>query len=259
MTVHAEVRFCVLLVMAEKGQGQAHANPRPPTPCGRGRNPAPGEKGHVLSNRRGAHGSLPAMTGLTDFLTHAFKTIARAVAETDGNAGLFKQPELVPKTVKRRVSAELKRPGVLLRHLIFLMALQVGLAPLVPRPASNYFETSEGEPEARKAFFSVLPILAREAPDFLHGPVIVPTCGPVPAAPLIARWEAMLYTLKYRQRRARCLARTIQRGKAAGEARPFITPIPKAHTMPAALGLVLGGLTVRLIEALKNWPDFDTS
>ncbi|MEO1966978.1 hypothetical protein [Hyphomonas sp.] len=199
------------------------------------------------------------MTDLTVFLLHAFRTIARAVAETGVNAGLFKHPELISKTVKRRVSAELKRLGVLLRRLIFLMALQVELEPLVPRPVSNYFEKSEGEPKPRKAFFSVLPLPATEAPDFLHGPVIVPTRAPVPAAPLIARWEAMLDTLRYRQRRAKCLARTIQRWKAAGEARPFITPIPKTHTMPAALGIVSGGLTVQLIEALHDWPSFDTS
>ena len=69
----------------------------------------------------------------------------------------------------------------------------------------------------------------------------------------------MLDTLRYRQRRAKCLARTIQRWKAAGEARPFIAPIPKTHTMPAALGIVSGGLTVQLIEALHDWPSFDTS
>jgi hypothetical protein len=49
------------------------------------------------------------MTDLTDFITHAFKTIARAVAEAGVNADLFKQPELISKTLKRRVSAELKR------------------------------------------------------------------------------------------------------------------------------------------------------
>jgi hypothetical protein len=199
------------------------------------------------------------MTDLTVFLLHAFRTIARAVAETGVNAGLFRHPELISKTVKRRVLAELKRLGILLRRLIFLMALQVELAPLTPRPASNYFEKSEGEPKPRKAFFSVLPVPASEAPDFLHGPVIVPTRGPVPAAPLIARWEAMLDTLKHHKRRAKCLARTIQRWKAAGEARPFIAPIPKTHAMPAALGLVSGGLTVQLIEALKDWPSFNTS
>ncbi|WP_155840112.1 hypothetical protein, partial [Hyphomonas jannaschiana] len=118
---------------------------------------------------------------------------------------------MISKTVKRRVSAELKRLAVLLRRLIFLMALQVELAPLVPRPVSNYFEKAEGEAKPRKAFFSVLPTPASEAPDFLHGPITVPMRGAVPAAPLIARWEAMLDTLKYRQRRAKCLARTIQR------------------------------------------------
>jgi uncharacterized protein involved in cysteine biosynthesis len=75
------------------------------------------------------------MTDLTDFITHAFKTIARAVAEAGVNADLFKAPELIQKTLKRRVSAELKRLAVLLRRLIFLMALQVELAPVKPRLA----------------------------------------------------------------------------------------------------------------------------
>ena len=207
----------------------------------------------------GGCATLRLMTHPTDFITHAFKTIARAVAEAGVNADLFKQPEFIPKTLKRRVSAELKRLAVLLRRLIFLMALQVELAPLVPRPASNYFEKTEGEPEARKAFFSVLPVPAGEAPDFLHGPITVPTRGLVPAAPLIARWEAMLDTLKFCKRRAKCLARTIQRWKADGEARPYVAPIPRTHAMPAPLGIVSGGLTVQLIAALRDWPPADTS
>ena len=199
------------------------------------------------------------MTHYSDFIIHAYKTIARAVAEAGVNADLFKQPEFIPKTLKHRVSAELKRLAVLLRRLIFLMALQVELAPVVPHPASNYFEKSEGEPETRKAFFSVLPVPAGEAPDFLHGPITVPLRGPVPAAPLIARWEAMLETLKFCRRRAKCLARTIQRWKAEGEARPYIAPVPRTHAMPAALGIVSGALTVQLTEALRDWPPADTS
>ncbi|HAE27922.1 MAG TPA: hypothetical protein DCG58_12235 [Hyphomonas adhaerens] len=199
------------------------------------------------------------MTDLTDFFSHAYYTIARAVAEAGVNADLFKHPELIPKTLKRRVSAELKRLAVLLRRLIFLMALQVELAPVKPRPGSNYFEKSEGEPEERKAVFSVLPAPAGETPDFLHGPITVPMRGPVPAAPLIARWQAMLDTLKHHKRRAKCLARTIQRWKAEGEARPYIAPIPKTYALPATLGIVSGGLTVQLIEALRGWPAADTS
>jgi hypothetical protein len=100
---------------------------------------------------------------------------------------------------------------------------------------------------------------AGETPDFLHGPITVSTRGPVPAASLIARWEAMLATLKFCRRRAKRLARTIQRWKAGGEARPYIGPISRTHAMPAALGIVSGGLTVQLIEALRDWPPVDTS
>ena len=199
------------------------------------------------------------MTDLSDFIQHAHRTIARAVAETGVNADLIQFPEMIRKSVKRRVSAELKRLGVLLRRLIFLMALRVELAPLVPRPASNYFEKAEGEPKPRRLFFSVLPSSASEAPDFLRGPVMVPMRGPVPAGPLIDRWIAMLATIKYAGYRANRLARTIQRWKAAGETRPYIAPIPKNYTMHHSMALVSGGLTVQLIEALKDWPTFDTS
>ena len=194
------------------------------------------------------------MTDLTYFFSHAYYTIARAVAEAGVNADLFKHPELIPKTLKRRVSAELKRLAVLLRRLIFLMALHVDLAPVKPRPGSNYFETSEGESET-KYTFSLMPMPAGETPDFLRGPQIVPDRGPVLAAPLIDRWQAMLETLRDSERRAKCLARTLQRQQARGEPKPFITPVPKTHAMPAALGIVSGGLTVQLIDALKGWPD----
>jgi hypothetical protein len=73
-----------------------------------------------------------AWTGKGLSLTHAWKTLAHAIAETGVNADLFKAPETAPKTVKRRVLAELKRLGVLLRLLIFLKALRVELAPVTP-------------------------------------------------------------------------------------------------------------------------------
>ena len=69
----------------------------------------------------------------------------------------------------------------------------------------------------------------------------------------------MLETLKFCRRRAKCLARTIQSWKAGGEARPYIVPISRTHAMRAALGIVSGGLTVQLIEALRDWPPAGTS
>ena len=194
------------------------------------------------------------MTDRAGFLSHALYTIARAIAEAGVNVDLFKTPETIAKSVNRKVRAELKRLAVLLRRLIFLMALQMELAPLKPRIGSNYYEPKQ-EDAAYRYVFTMVPAPSRPCPHFLKGPVTVPSRGPVPAAPLIARWQAMLDTLKHHKRRAKCLARTIQRWQAAGEARPHVPPIPNAHRMPAAIALVSGGLTVQLIEALKNWPD----
>jgi hypothetical protein len=195
------------------------------------------------------------MTDLTDFLSHAWKTLARAIAEVGVHADLDQVPEQISKAVKRRVSAELKRLAILLRRLIFLMALQVELAPVKPRMGRNYFEKSEGEAKKKICTFSLMPTLAGETPCFLKGPQTVPDRGPVLAESLIDRWQAMLETLKNAQRRAKCLARTLQRQKAEGEPKPYIVPIPNTHNFPAALGLVSGGLTVQLIDALKTWPD----
>jgi hypothetical protein len=194
------------------------------------------------------------MTDRTDFFSQAFYTLARAIAEAGVNVDLFKNPQTIAKSVNRRVRAELKRLAVLLRRLIFLLALQMELAPLKPRIGSNYYEPKQ-EDAAYRYVFTMVPAQSRPCPHFLKGPVIVPSRGPVPAAPLIARWQAMLDTLKHHKRRARRLARTIQRWQAAGEVRPHVPPILHAHRMPAAIALVSGGLTVQLIEALKRWPD----
>jgi len=197
------------------------------------------------------------MKDSTDFFSQAFYTIARAIAEAGVNADLFKTPEMIAKSVRRRVRAELRRLAILLRRLIFLVALQMELAPLPPRTGSNYYEPKKPDADYRYVF-TMLPAPSRPCPHFLKGPVIVPSRGPVPAAPLIARWQAMLETMKHHKRRARHLARTIQRWQAAGEAWPHVPPIPRSQHMPAALGLVSGGLTAQLVEALKAWPDPDT-
>ena len=198
------------------------------------------------------------MTDGTDFLSQAWYTLARAIAAAGVNADMDKTPETIAKSVNRRVRAELKRLAVLLRRLIFLMALQIELAPLKSRIGSNYYEPKRPDADYRYVF-TMVPAQAGSCPHFLKGPVTVPSRGPAPAAPLIARWQAMLDTMKHHQRRARRLARTIQRWKAAGEARPHVPPIPNTHRMSAALGLISGGLTVPLIEALKDWPSADTS
>ena len=198
------------------------------------------------------------MTDLTGFFSHARQTIGRAIAMAGIKAGLLDIPKTISKTVKRRCLSELKRLGILLRRLIFLMALKVELAPVKPRLGANYFEKSEGETK-RKCTFSFVPTSAGETPDFLRGPLTVPDRGSVLAAPLIDRWQAMLEALQGAERRAKCLARTLQRQQAEGAPKPYIMPLPKTCVMPHDVALVSGGLTVQLTEALKAWPDPDTS
>jgi hypothetical protein len=106
------------------------------------------------------------MTDLSDFFSHAWQTIGRAIAMAGIRAGLSEVPETISKTVKRRCQAELKRLGILLRRLIFLMALHAQLAPVKPRPGSNYFEKTEGETKS-KYTFSHVPTQAGKVLDFL--------------------------------------------------------------------------------------------
>jgi len=201
---------------------------------------------------------LACMTDLTGFFSHAWKTITRAIMEAGVKAGLRDVPETISKSVRRRCRAELKRLGLLLRRLIFLMALHVKPAPVKLRLGVNYFEKTDVETKP-KPHFSLMPTQAGKAPDFLRGPITVPDRGPVLAAPLMDRWIAMLEVLRDSDRRARCLARTLQRQKAAGAPRPYLAPIPKTHAMHREVALVSGGLTVQLIEALRGWPEPDTS
>ena len=66
---------------------------------------------------------------------------------------------------------------------------------------------------------------------------------------------SLLDALKHRERRAKLLARTLQRWKAKGERRPYVPPLTYRHRLPAQLGLIAGALTVQLNAAFEDWPD----
>ena len=85
-----------------------------------------------------------AMTDRTAFLSQAFNTLARAIAKAGVNVGLYKTPETISKSLNRRVRAELKRLAVLLRRLIFLLALQMELAPLTGADRQQLLRAQEG-------------------------------------------------------------------------------------------------------------------
>jgi len=181
--------------------------------------------------------------------------IARAVAEAGVDANLHRAPAKISKSVKRRCMADLKRLTLMIRRLIFLIALSMDLAPLKPRRASNYFEAKAPAPQADTVSFQVAPTSPGECPHFLRGPLMLPQPGPVDAAPILARWTALLHVLKTHHRRARSLARTLARWQAAGEAKPVILPMAKVQRLNPTLGLIANALPMLISQELKKWPD----
>lgn len=189
------------------------------------------------------------------FISQAFEAIARALAEVGVDANLHRRPVVISKSVKRRCLAELRRLTTLIRRLIFLMALSMELAPLTPREGRNYFRDEEVAPAPRRRGLRITPASPGAFPDNLQSLPVQRPAGPVNAAPVIARWWAMLNALKHHERRAKYLARTLQRWRARREPRPYVLTMAGSHRMPAALGLIAGALTVRLNAALQGWED----
>lgn len=195
------------------------------------------------------------MTGHAAFLNEALKTIARALAEAGVDADLHRQPATLSKSLKRRCMAELRRLTILIRRLIFLVALSIELAPLVRREGRNYFSDADAQPGPRRYSLRLAPAPAGVFPGSFRAISGVSVSGPVSAAPVIARWAALCLAVKYQVRRAKSLARTLQRWQAAGVPQPYVLPMARTHRLSPALGLVSGALTVRLNEALRRWPD----
>jgi len=187
------------------------------------------------------------------FIVQAWKTIARALAEAGVAADLDLKPATLLKCTRRQCMARLRQLAIMIRRLIFLMALSIEPAPLVSRPKGNYFETEKAPPK-RCLSFRITPDVSGVFPGSVraysgHHP------GPVPAAPVIAKWSALLLALKHCERRAARLARTLQRWRTEDVAKPYVPPMRHTHRLPREPGLLAGALTLQLTLALTGWPD----
>ncbi|MCA8898377.1 MAG: hypothetical protein KDA39_06605, partial [Hyphomonas sp.] len=161
----------------------------------------------------------------------------------------------IAKKVKRRLTSELRRLAVLLRRLIFLMALSMEFAPAASREGRNWFRPDDTTPKARRLIFRLAPAPSGPFPDSLRPVAHIPQPGPVDAAPVTARWHAMLDVLKHARRRATRLARTLQRWQATGVAKPYVLPMARTHRLTPELGLIAGAFTLLINQALTRWPD----
>ncbi|MEZ5998822.1 MAG: hypothetical protein R3B98_09030 [Hyphomonas sp.] len=195
------------------------------------------------------------MRDLRAFLHEAFEAVRAAVLDFGVRAGFERLTPRITKAARRRCLSGMRQLAILIRRLIFLMALSIELAPADPREGWNFFNSDD--PKAKRAWrgLSLVPPVSRPFPDHLRtlsGPAIA---GKVSAIPVVTRWVRLLEALSHREQRARQLARILRRWRAAGEAKPHVRPMARVHRLPPKLGLIAGALTVQLTTALQGWPD----
>ena len=192
---------------------------------------------------------------LAPFLNQAWNTLAHALADAAIAADLDLQPATLAKSVKRRCLAELRRLETLIRRLIFLMALSVELAPILPREGRNYFREEDAVPSPRKRSFRIASAASGAFRGSVEGVSGGLQPGPVDAAPVIARWTQLTRVWQSRERRAKLLARTLQRWQVKGEPKPYVLPMARLHRFSPELGLIASALPMLINKALIRWPD----
>lgn len=189
------------------------------------------------------------------FIIQAWKMLAYALAEAGMDADLDLRPATLSKGARRRCMAELRRLAVLIRRLIFLIALSVEVKPVAPQEGRNYFREEVADPARGRQSFCIVPAACGPFPEILRSVPGVSQGAAVDAAPVIARWRALLDALKFRERRAKNLARTLLRWQAQGEPRPWVAPMARTYRFSPELGLVASALPMLLNRALLRWPD----
>ncbi|MEZ5946920.1 MAG: hypothetical protein R3C04_08755 [Hyphomonas sp.] len=191
----------------------------------------------------------------SSFIAEAWSQLARALSKTAAKAGLNHYPTLMSRCARGRCMRELRRLAVLIRRLIFLMALTLELAPAAPREGRNYFRAEEAKPRRCKPYFRITPVPAGALPELCRSVTVASRSGKVDAIPVLVRWMGLLDVVTHRERRAKCLARTIQRWQAKGEPKPHVAPTAHTHRFSAQLGLIAMALPMLLNTALQAWPD----
>ena len=197
------------------------------------------------------------MTDPSAFLSHGFAAAQRALEGVADAMQAHLNPVTLARTLAQRAVEELTRLEIIVRRLLTLMALAIELAPVKPRAASPEARRDQAGPVCRKSAPG-LRLSAKALPAFdpdasVLFPCTVRASGPVPAAPLLARLAALQLVLAAPDAHARRLARTLERQRKAGEARPFVLAMPRTHRLPPELGAIATALPEILKAALKSW------
>jgi len=191
----------------------------------------------------------------TDYILFTLQQIRISLAEATYDAGLTHEPETVPQSVARRLKAHMKELAIILRRLIMLMALSLCLEAVKPRPPAKPRQDDEPVMTKAQAPFSIAlsgqtQVYSLDGPGFPEGGARV--SGPVPAASLMRRFEALARILRNPEKYAVRLARVMERRRRAGAPRPICQAMP-THRLKPELGAIAAALPMLLADAFDQW------
>tara|TARA_R110002167_G_scaffold9312_1_gene42628 strand:- start:64 stop:660 length:597 start_codon:yes stop_codon:yes gene_type:complete len=194
------------------------------------------------------------MTNPSTFVTHGIAHAQRALESVAVMTSAHLNPATLKRTLAQRARAELARLEIIIRRLLTLMALGLVLPPVPVRAFSVHPScTGRVETKASTGLTGLSPRLLGPDVDGSALASATRTCGPVPAAPILARLAALQELLAAPEAHARRLARTLERQRKAGDPAPMALPMTRTHRMPPELGAIATALPELLRDAFKSW------
>jgi hypothetical protein len=194
------------------------------------------------------------MTNPSAFVTHGIVHAQRALVAVAVMTNAHLNPTTLKRTLAQRARAELARLEIIIRRLLVLMALGLVLPPVPVRASSGHHSGTERiETKASTSLQGLSPRCLGPDMDRDGLATTARACGPVPAAPLLARLAALQALLAAPEAHARRLARTLERQRKAGEAAPMALPMTRTYRMPPELGAIATALPELLRDAFKSW------
>ena len=208
----------------------------------------------TLSNPNPTRPILAAMSNRSAFVSHGIAHAQRALSAVAVMTEAHLNPTILKRTLAQRARAELARLEIIIRRLLVLMALGLTLPPVIIRASSGHHsDTARVETKASGRVTGLSPRLMGPDMDRAGLTAMARACGPVQAAPILARLAALQELLAAPEAHARRLARTLERQRKAGEAAPMTLPMTRTHRLPPELGAIATALPELLRDAFKSW------
>ncbi|MEH6808247.1 MAG: hypothetical protein V7651_05305 [Hyphomonas oceanitis] len=194
------------------------------------------------------------MTNPSAFVTHGIAHAQRALSAVAVMTEAHLNPTTLKRTLAQLARAELARLEIIIRRLLVLMALGLVLPPVPVRASSGHHSCTERvETKASTGLTGLSPRVMGPDMDRNGLATAARSCGPVQAAPILARLAALQELLAAPEAHAKRLARTLEGQRKAGDPAPMALPMTRTHRMPPELGAIATALPELLRTAFKSW------